>query len=103
MEKLKAGRVGGGGWDQVLNPLIQKQRQERKRSTQADQLSSYYSQQAAAAAAQQHHQQTAPVGGSYVYTGASGAGTVECDCGDDSCPNCNLLLQMSMGDSSQQW
>ena len=86
---------------------MQKQRTERqrKRSTvQSDQqqMASYYNQQAAAqAAAQQQQQQAAQVGGSYVYTGASGAGTVECDCGDDSCPNCNLLLQMSMGD--QQW
>ena len=36
-------------------------------------------------------------GGSYVYSGASSAGTVECDCGDDSCPNCNLMLQYGLG------
>ena len=92
---------------------MQKQRTERQRkrssaqqSDQQQQLTSYYNQQAAAAAAAAAQQQQAavaavPTGGSYVYTGASGAGTVECDCGDDNCPNCNLLLQMSMGD--QQW
>ena len=37
----------------------------------------------------------ASAGGSYVFSETSGAGTVECDCGEDACPNCNLLLQMS--------
>lgn len=38
---------------------------------------------------------TANAGGSYVFSTSSGTGTVECDCGDDSCPNCNLLCQIS--------
>ena len=38
---------------------------------------------------------SASAGGSYVFAETSGTGTVECDCGEDCCPNCNLLLQMS--------
>ena len=83
-------------WDQVLNPLIQKQskQQDKKLAKKQSKAEINFHMQ------QQQLQQTGPMptaaaGGSYVFSETSGTGTVECDCGDDSCPNCNLLLQMS--------
>ena len=73
----KSSRSSKSGWDTVLNPLIQKQRANY----------SYH--------AQQHAQQ--------VQRGAAVAGSgwtdanMECDCGEDSCPRCNLLLNMGAG------
>ena len=65
---------GGSGWDQLLQPVIQRQRE------------AYHARQVQIGAAS---------GGSG-WTDAN----MECDCGQDSCPRCNLLLQM---DGDQQW
>ena len=90
-------RVPSKKWDQVLTPLIQKQSTQRdkklaKKQSKAEINYHMQQQQMQQAAVQQPY---AAAGGSYVFSETSGAGTVECDCGEDSCPNCNLLLQMS--------
>ena len=90
-------RVPSKKWDQVLNPLISKQmkQQDKKLAKKQSKAEINY-----AIMQQQQLQQavqmpSASAGGSYVFAETSGTGTVECDCGDDCCPNCNLLLQMS--------
>ena len=90
-------RVPSKKWDQVLTPLIQKQNTTRdkklaKKQSKAEINYHMQQQQMQQAAVQMPY---ASAGGSYVFSETSGAGTVECDCGEDSCPNCNLLLQMS--------
>ena len=90
-------RVPSKKWDQVLTPLIQKQSTQRdkklaKKQSKAEINYHMQQQQMQQAAVQMPY---ASAGGSYVFSETSGAGTVECDCGEDSCPNCNLLLQMS--------
>ena len=69
------------GWDQVLQPIMQKQ--------QASETYQYNS----------YHAQQVQMGSASLGSGWTGA-NMECDCGEDSCPRCNLLL--SMGDD-QQW
>ena len=49
---------------------------------------------AAAAAAAAQQQQSAAIN----YMNAPNQSTTQCDCGDDSCPFCNLLLNMEMTD-----
>ena len=68
------------GWDQVLQPIMQKQR--------ASETMHY-----------NYHAQQVQMGSASMGSGWTGA-NMECDCGEDSCPRCNLLL--SMGDD-QQW
>ena len=81
-------------WDQVLNPMMQKSKEDKKLAKKQNKAEiSYHMQQQQFQQANQMPSST--VGGSYVFSETSGTGTVECDCGDDSCPNCNLLLQMS--------
>merc|ERR1719412_1751500 len=91
-------RIPSKKWDQVLNPLITKQMKQQDKKLAKKQSKAeinYHMQQ------QQLQQQAVQMpnpsaaGGSYVFAETSGTGTVECDCGDDCCPNCNLLLQMS--------
>ena len=60
------------GWDQVLNPLLQKQR------------ATYYS----------YHAQQVQMGAAVAGSGWAADSNMECDCGEDSCPRCNLLLSM---------
>lgn len=76
-------------WDQVLNPLLQKQRHERGVVTgdlAASASTSYYSTTVGGEA-----------GGGSGFYGQPGNATMECDCGDDSCPQCNLMLNMGSG------
>jgi hypothetical protein len=90
-------RVPSKKWDQVLNPLITKQMKQQDKKLAKKQSKAeinYHMQQQQMQQAVQMPQQSAS-GGSYVFAETSGTGTVECDCGDDCCPNCNLLLQMS--------
>ena len=69
------------GWDQLLNPVLQKQR-------------------AREANYQHYHYQQVQLGEAVAGSGWTGA-NMECDCGEDSCPRCNLLL--SMDDPTAQW
>ena len=71
-------------WDQVLNPLLQKQKQERV----------LFPGDPAAAAAYLHTTVGGEAGGGSGFYGQPGNTTMECDCGDDSCPQCNLMLNM---------
>ena len=68
------------GWDQLLNPVLQKQRARE---------ANYH-----------FHVQQVQLGEAVAGSGWTGA-NMECDCGEDSCPRCNLLL--SMDDPSAQW
>lgn len=68
------------GWDQLLNPVMQKQRARE---------ANYH-----------FHVQQVQLGEACAGSGWTGA-NMECDCGEDSCPRCNLLL--SMDDPSAQW
>ena len=76
----KRGSATNSGWDQVLQPIMQKQR--------ASETMHY-----------NYHAQQVQMGSASMGSGWTGA-NMECDCGEDSCPRCNLLL--SMGDD-QQW
>ena len=77
----KRGSAGtSSGWDQVLQPIMQKQR--------ASETMHY-----------NYHAQQVQMGSASTGSGWTGA-NMECDCGEDTCPRCNLLL--SMGDD-QQW
>ena len=71
------------GWDALLNPVMQKQRQSMAREA------NYH-----------FHVQQVQLGEACAGSGWTGA-NMECDCGEDSCPRCNLLL--SMDDPSAQW
>lgn len=62
------------GWDQVLTPLIHKQRAQYT-----------------------YHAQQVQMGAAVAGSGWTGA-NMECDCGEDSCPRCNLMLNMGMDD-----
>lgn len=64
--------MASSGWDQVLNPLLQKQRAN-------------YS----------YHAQQVQIGSASAGSGWTGD-NMECDCGEDSCPRCNLMLNMGM-------
>ena len=84
-------------WDQVLNPLLQKQKQERM---------VFANDPAAAAAAAAHAAYLSTTvggeaGGGSGFYGQPGNPTMECDCGDDSCPQCNLML--NMGSNGPAW
>ena len=68
----------GSGWDQLM-PLLQKQRPPQSQQ--------YY-----------HHAQQVQSGAATAGSGWTDA-NMECDCGEDSCPRCNLMLQMG----SDQW
>ena len=67
-------RARKGGWDQLLQPVIQRQREA-------------------------YHARQVQIGAASSGSGWTDA-NMECDCGQDSCPRCNLLLQM---DGDQQW
>ena len=71
-------------WDQVLNPLLQKQKQ----------AGIVFPGDPAAAAAYLHTTVGGEAGGGSGFYGQPGNTTMECDCGDDSCPQCNLMLNM---------
>ena len=71
-------------WDQVLNPLLQKQKQ----------AGMIFAGDPAAAAAYLHTTVGGEAGGGSGFYGQPGNTTMECDCGDDSCPQCNLMLNM---------
>ncbi len=73
-------------WDQILNPLLQKQRQERNLLS-GDSLSSGIFKDTVGG----------EVGSGSGFYGQPGNATMECDCGDDSCPQCNLILNMGSG------
>ena len=74
-------------WDQVLNPLLQKQKQERMiYGPEAAYLGSTVGGEA---------------GGGSGFYGQPGNTTMECDCGDDSCSQCNLML--NMGSNGPAW
>ena len=76
-------------WDQVLNPLLQKQKQERV-VYGTDPAAIYLSTTVGGEA-----------GGGSGFYGQPGNTTMECDCGDDSCPQCNLML--NMGSNGPSW
>jgi hypothetical protein len=76
-------------WDQVLNPLIQKQRHAQAvpaGGPGGSTSSGYYNTTVGGEA-----------GGGSGFYGQPGNATMECDCGDDSCPQCNLMLNMGSG------
>lgn len=75
-------------WDQVLNPLMQQQqrRHDRTSAMSPNPASSYYTPTVGGEA-----------GGGSGFYGQPGNATMECDCGDDSCPQCNLMLNMGSG------
>ena len=77
----KRGSATTSGWDQVLQPIMQKQQQQQSYG--------HYN----------YHAQQVQMGSASTGSGWTGA-NMECDCGEDTCPRCNLLL--SMGDD-QQW
>ena len=74
------GKKKASGWDQLLNPVLQKQRARE---------ANYH-----------FHVQQVQLGEAVAGSGWTGA-NMECDCGEDSCPRCNLLL--SMDDPTAQW
>jgi len=71
-------------WDQILNPLLQKQRQERL--LLSEQSTVFFDTTVGGEA-----------GSGSGFFGQPGNATMECDCGDDSCPQCNLMLNMGSG------
>jgi len=75
-------------WDQALNPLLQKQKRDKILITgDSIQSSSSYFKTTVGG----------EVGGGSGFYGQPGNATMECDCGDDSCPQCNLMLNMGSG------
>ena len=74
-------------WDQVLNPLLQKQ---ERVIYGADPAAIYLNATVGGEA-----------GGGSGFYGQPGNATMECDCGDDSCPQCNLML--NMGSNGPAW
>lgn len=68
-------------WDQVLNPLLQSQKQTKDTKT-----STYLNTTVGG-----------EVGSGSGFYGLPGNTTMECDCGDDSCSQCNLMLNMGTG------
>ena len=86
-------------WDQVLNPLLQKQKQERM--VFADPAAAAAAAAAAAHAAYLSTTVGGEAGGGSGFYGQPGNPTMECDCGDDSCPQCNLML--NMGSNGPAW
>jgi hypothetical protein len=86
-------------WDQVLNPLIKTSSapssagRHSSRNEQREAVAYYAAQQQQVAAA------AAVAATSGInYMNAPNQSTTQCDCGDDSCPFCNLLLNMEMTD-----
>ena len=76
-------------WDQVLNPLLQKSDKKLKKRTSQLEMptvvaTAYLNQQ--------------PSSQQINYMNAPNMSTTQCDCGDDSCQFCNLLLNMEMTD-----
>lgn len=98
----------GTKWDQVLNPLLKKHRAggsgDKKSSTsilfrKSSQLEMDVPTAVAAAYLQQDQPGAAPPTHHQInYMNAPDNSTTQCDCGDDSCPFCNLLLNMEMTD-----
>ena len=86
-------------WDQILNPLLQAQNKQqgmnlvRGKSVSETHLDAQQQQ-----GQQKCQTSNTTAGGSYVFRETSSSGSVECDCGEDSCPSCNLLLRMSRTD-----
>lgn len=78
-------------WDQVLNPLLQKSDKKHlsRKTSQMDMPTVV-----AAAYLQQPEMQQQEIN----YMNAPNQSTTQCDCGDDSCQFCNLLLNMEMTD-----
>lgn len=73
-------------WDQILNPMLQKQKQERLLVPGDPGVASYFNTTVGG-----------EVGSGSGFYGQPGNATMECDCGDDSCPQCNLMLNMGSG------
>ena len=94
-----APRLPANKWGQVLKQAKQ-QDSKKLAKKQSEAEINYHMQQQQMQQQQQQYSgqmQNAATGGSYVFSETSGTGTVECDCGNDDCPNCNLLLQMGGG------
>ena len=76
------------GWDQLMKPLMQQQRAQAQAATQPLIQQQTYQ--------QYQHTQQVQMGSASAGSGWSGA-NMECDCGEDTCPRCNLLLAMGDG------
>lgn len=96
-------------WDMVLNPLVQRQKEKSgkklsRKSSQLDATANYLLHQAEQQKQQQqHHQQQQhymqqAMAQQINSMNAPNQSTTQCDCGDDSCPFCNLMLNMEMTD-----
>lgn len=86
-----------GKWDQVLNPLMAKsgsgaasKKLSRKTSHNRMDETAYY--------LQQQQQQQLSQSHAINYMNAPNQSTTQCDCGNDDCPFCNLMLNMEMTD-----
>ena len=78
------------GWDQLMKPLMQQQRAQAQAATQPQAQQQTYQQYS------YQHTQQVQMGSASAGSGWSGA-NMECDCGEDTCPRCNLLLAMGDG------
>ena len=107
-EGSAGGGAGGGGGKKKWDQLLLKKRAgggggaagfaeaaaAAYYAAQQQQAAANAAAAAAAAAAAQQQQQSAAIN----YMNAPNQSTTQCDCGDDSCPFCNLLLNMEMTD-----
>ena len=78
------------GWDQLMKPLMQQQRAQAEAAAQSQAQQQTYQQYS------YQHTQQVQMGSASAGSGWSGA-NMECDCGEDTCPRCNLLLAMGDG------
>ena len=78
------------GWDQLMKPLMQQQRAQAQAATQPQAQQQTYQQYS------YQHTQQVQMGSASAGSGWSGE-NMECDCGEDTCPRCNLLLAMGDG------
>jgi len=83
-KQLPEGSKTQSKWDQVLNPLMMQKQANQRRQDPATPVSSTYLNMIVGG----------EVGGGSGFYGQPGNTTMECDCGDDSCQRCNLMLNM---------
>lgn len=81
-------KKNGTGWDQVLNPILAKHRPQVASNAREANYS--------------YHVQKVQMGEAVAGSGWTGA-NMECDCGEDSCPRCNLMINMAMDEPQPQW
>ncbi len=89
-------------WDQVLNPRASEKRSSKKTGGGGGGIKFDMAAIAAAAYYEQHQQQQQQqqqhVQQHVNYMNAPNQSTTQCDCGEDTCQFCNLLLNMEMTD-----